>query len=180
MKWLSVILFLVAMLGSSASAYEFSTGKLFLRSVMGPLIHAARFDAIASEATPLAGFVMGIEGEWIVQRPWSLVGAFRPTFASGAIELGMGAGVRYRWDDLGMPLIINASLQLTPSVLVPFGDGMNHFNLGLRHSVGFDYFLMRDLVVGAEFAFDPSWLMTEKIKSFEASVEILASLMVKI
>lgn len=167
-------------LALNAVSYEFSTNKVFLRGVMGPVVNMVRYDAITSEASPAGGLMLGVEAEWVVTKPWALVGGFRPTFSAGFVDLGFSIGARYRWDDLGLPIILNTSLELTPAVLLPFGGGSTHFNIGLRPSIGIDYFLMRDLVIGAQLAFDPSWLVTERFRGFEASIEFLTSLSFKI
>ena len=178
MKSLAILACLLA--STSALSYEFSTGKVFLRVVVGPVVNVFRYDDLSSEASPSAGLMLGLEAEYVVTRPWSLIAGFRPTFSSGSIDLKFGAGAKYRWDNLGMPIILYTALELTPALLVPTTNASTHFNLGIRPSFGADYFVMRDLVLGAQLALDPSMLVTERFRSFEASIEFLLSIMVKI
>lgn len=162
------------------SAYEFSSGKFFLRGVVGPGVNVVRFDEDPNQTTPGAGLILGVEGEYVLDKPWSLIGGVRPSFSPGYVDIGFGAGAKYRWSDLGIPLHVYAALELTPAVLVPTSIGTAHFNLGLRPSFGVDYFLMRDLVLGTQVAFEPSLLWNAPIRSVEATVEFLFGLMYKI
>jgi hypothetical protein len=124
--------------------------------------------------------MLAAEAEYVVSQPWSLIGGFRPTFSAGSIDLKFGAGAKYRWADLGMPIILYSALELTPAVLLPTNGASTHFNIGLRPSFGLDYFVMGDLVLGAQLALDPSFLVTDRFRGFEASIEFLFGIMVKI
>lgn len=162
------------------NAYEFSTGKFFLRGVAGPGVNVVRFDEDPAQNTPGAGLVLGVEGEYVIDKPWSLIGGVRPSFSPGYVDIGFGAGAKYRWSDLGIPLHIYVAMELTPAVLVPTSTGTAHFNVGLRPSFGVDYFLMRDLVLGTQVAFEPSLLWNAPIRRVEATVEFVFGLMYKI
>lgn len=180
MKLKSLIVVACFVSSTSALCYEFSTGKVFLRGAVGPAINVFRYDDLTSEASPSAGLMLAIEGEYIVAQPWALIGGFRPTFSTGSIDLKFGFGARYRWDNLGMPIILSTGLELTPALLVPTNGASTHFNLGIRPSFAAEYFVMRDLVLSAQLALDPSMLVTERFRSFEASIEFLFGVAVKI
>jgi len=174
---ISVFTVLIALFGLSASAYEFSTGKVFVRGAVGPMINVFRYDAIPEQASPSGGLMLSGEVEYVVSKPWSLIGAFRPTFATGAVDLEFGVGGKYRWDNLDVPLVFYTSVELTPALLVPTNGANTHFNLGIRPGAGLDYFVMHNLVVGAQLAVNPSILVDQQFRSFEASIEFLFSVM---
>jgi hypothetical protein len=180
MKPVLLPMFGVMLFCLNAASYEFSTGKVFLRGVFGATVNVFRYDAIPSEASPGAGLMLGLEADYIVTRPWSLIAGFRPSFSPGYVDLGFSVGAKYRWDDVVAPITLYGSLELTPAVLLPVAPSSVHFNMGLRPSFGFEYFLMRDLVVGGQLAIDPSWLVTKRFSSFEGSIDIAGSIMYKI
>lgn len=157
----------------NAASYEYATGKMFVRGVVGATVNVYRYDAIALETTPGAGLLLGVEGEYVIANPWSVSASFRPGFAPGFIDMGFGVGGKYRWNDLGVPLSVSLGVELTPAILVPLSRASSHFNLGVRTAVGVDYFVMNDLVLGAQVAFEPGVLLTERFRSFEASLEVL-------
>jgi hypothetical protein len=171
----SLLIVALSFLSLSASAYEFSTGKFFLRGAVGPTINVFKHDT-----TPGGGLMLSGEVEYVLSKPWSLIGGLRPVFATGSIDLEFGFGGKYRWDNLGVPLVLYSSIELTPAILLPTNGASTHFNLGLRPSVGMDYFVMRDLVVGTQLAIDPSWLVNQQFESFEASIDFLVSVMYRI
>lgn len=176
----NVLAVLVALFSVSSSAYEFSTGKVFVRGAVGPLINVFRYDANPAQATPSGGLMLAGEVEYIVSKPWSVIGGFRPTFATGAIDLEFGVGGKYRWDNLDVPLVLYTSVEVTPALLVPTNGANTHFNLGIRPGAGFDYFVMHNLVVGAQLAVNPSILVDQQFRSFEASIEFLFSVMYEV
>ena len=175
-----VVLNMMCFWAANALAYEFSTGKVFIRGVVGPTVNVVRFDDDANKATPGAGLVIGVETEYVINNPWSVIGGVRPSFTPGYVDLGFGIGAKYRWSDLEVPLIVSASGELTPAVLIPTSTGSSHFNLGVRMSAGVDYFLMSDLAVGLQVAVEPSLLWNAPIRSLEASIEFLAGMMYRI
>ena len=166
----------VLILGIHAHSYEFTTGRVFLRGVVGPTVNVFRCTE-PDEESPGAALMLGVEVDYVVTKPWSLIGGFRPTFSPGFIDLGLSAGAKFRWHDLGTPVIPYVSLEMTTAWLLPVSPSRTHFNWGLRPSVGFDYFLMRDIVVGGQIAINPSWLMTAPLSSFESSIDIMLSVM---
>lgn len=178
-KKLKPIVFAILLLSFGAQAYEFSSGKFFVRGVVGPSINVVRFNSI-TRGTPGAGMVLGVEGEYVIDKPWSMVAGLRPSLSPGFVDIGFGAGVKYRWSDLGVPLIVSTSIEITPAVLIPTATGVAHYNLGLRPSVGLDYFLMHNLVLGLQLAIEPSYILNPSMNSFEASVEFLFGMMYKI
>lgn len=180
MKLNTKVFILAALVSLSASAYEFSTGKLFVRGAVGPMINVFRYDAIPQQATPSGGLMLAGEVEYVVSKPWSVIGGFRPTFATGAIDLEFGVGGKYRWDNLDVPLVLYASVELTPALLVPTNGADTHFNLGIRPGAGLDYFVMHNLIVGAQLAVNPSILIDQQYRKFEASIEFLFSVMYEI
>lgn len=170
----------ICLCSASAFSYEFATEKIFIRGVVGPTINVVRYDLNPADATPGAGLMIGVEAEYVVSKPWSLIGGFRPAFAPGFVDVGFGFGGKYRWDDFDIPINVSTGLELTPSILVPTSNVDSHFNLGLRASLGVDYFVMSNIVLGAQVAFDPSILMNQSMRSFEASIEFLFGVMYKI
>jgi hypothetical protein len=180
MKLNTKAIFMAALVSLSASAYEFSTGKFFVRGAVGPMINVFRYDAIPEQATPSGGLMLAGEVEYVVSKPWSVIGGFRPTFATGAIDLEFGVGGKYRWDNLDVPLVLYGSVELTPALLVPTNGADTHFNLGIRPGAGLDYFVMHNLIVGAQLAVNPSILIDQQYRKFEASIEFLFSVMYEI
>jgi hypothetical protein len=159
-------------LASSASAYDLQPGNWLIRGVIGGSINVVREDS-ASRPTPGAGAMVGFETEYMFDQNWTVLGAIRPVFAPGFVDLGFGLGAKYRWTDVGIPFIPFASVALTPAILIPTGDAKSHFNLGLRPSIGCDYFVMRDLAFGLEAALEPSYLFGSGYRSVELSIDIL-------
>lgn len=162
-------LFLLAL---PLSAYEYKPGEWLLRGVLGKAVYFAQDPATKIDNNILAG----VEVEYMLGSKLSLTGALRPLFANNSVSLGFGAGAKYRFVNREVPLIPFVSLQLTPSVYIPtVSYAKSHFNLGLRPTAGFEYFVARDLCLGIEAAMNPSFVMGGGTSNtMEASFEVLA------
>ena len=160
---------------TSLLAYEINAGNWLLKGVVGPSINLIHEDTTTRE-TPGAGAILGLELDYMLDNSWSVGGAIRPMLTPGFIDLGFGIGAKYRWTQLEMPLIPFVSVSITPAILIPVnGPGTAHINLGLRPTVGCDYFVMRDLSVGVELALEPSILFGSSYhRRIELTVEALA------
>lgn len=163
-------LFLLAL---PLSAYEYKPGEWLLRGVLGRAVYFAQ-----DLTTPviLDNILAGLEVEYMLGSKLSVTGALRPLFANNSVSLGFGAGAKYRFVNKEVPLIPFVSLALTPSVYIPtISYAKSHFNLGLRPTAGFEYFVARDLCLGIEAAMNPSFVMGGgTTNTMEASFEVLA------
>lgn len=167
------LIFLALMASTPLAAYELKRNDWLLRGVTGASINVVREDS-ASRRTPGAGGMVGAEVEYVFDAGWSFTGAVRPVFAPDFVDLGFGLGAKYRWTTAAAPFIPYASLSLTPAVLIPVSaSGSSHFNLGIRPSLGCDYFVMRDLALGLEAALEPSYLFGSGFRSLELTIDIV-------
>ncbi|MES2503522.1 MAG: hypothetical protein V4534_01460 [Myxococcota bacterium] len=163
---------ILGLLATQLSAYEYQPGEWLMRGVLGNSIYF-----IQDSSTGIGdNIVAGIEVETMLDRNWSVGGAFKPTFANNRLALGLGASAKYRFVNKDNPLIPFVSLGLAPSLMIPtIGDGARvHFNLGIRPTAGFEYFVTRDLALGLETAMTPSFLFGKGTTNvMEASIEVL-------
>ena len=162
---------LCSLFAFSASAYDLRPGDWLIRGVTGASINVVREDTVTT-TTPGAGAILGVEAEYMFDNFWAVTGAIRPVVAPGFVDLGFGIGAKYRWTSVVAPFIPYASIAITPAVLIPTDIGGAHFNLGLRPTIGCDYFVMRDLAMGFEVAMEPSALFGA-IRRFELSIDIM-------
>ncbi len=164
---------LLCLLALPVSAYQYKPGEWLLRGILGKSVVFVQ-DPMTQIDTNI---LTGLEVEYMVGPKLSVTGAVRPLFAVRSVSLGFGAGAKYRFVNKEVPLISFVSLQLTPSAYIPTTTGVkSHFNLGLRPTAGFEYFVARDLVLGIEAALNPSFVMGGgTTNNMEASFEVLAS-----
>ncbi|MEI6805213.1 MAG: hypothetical protein WCK49_01735 [Myxococcaceae bacterium] len=156
---------LLCLLALPLSAYEYKSGEWLLRAVLGKAVYFVQADKTVIGDNILTG----VELEYMLDPKFSLTGAVRPLFAVGSVNLGFGAGAKYRFVNKEVPLIPFVSLALTPSVYIPtVGEGSSYFNLGIRPTAGFEYFVARDLSLGIEVALNPNFIKRD------TSFEVLA------
>lgn len=163
-------------LSCAASAYEYHAQDVLLRFVTGPNVNFVREEA----TTPGTGFLIGIEGEYMLDSTWGAFGAFKPVFYPDYMELSLDVGVHYRFVDAQTPFAFNMGVSLVPSVLFSSVTGVTHWNLGLRPELGFDYYVMRELAIGFEVGLTPSLLLNSDVRRFEAAVDVLLGVLWRI
>ena len=163
---------LLCLLALPALAYEYKPNEWLLRAVLGEAVYFVQ-DSTSSIGNNL---LAGVELEYMMGSKFSLTGAMRPLFATSSVVLGFGFGAKYRFVNKEVPLIPFVSLALTPSIYIPTtAFGRSHFNLGLRPTAGFEYFVARDLALGIEAALNPSFLISGgTTNAMECSFEVLA------
>lgn len=171
MKKIIVLLCLLALPGF---AYEYKANEWLIRGVLGGAVYFVQDNSTRLGA---GSILTGVEAEYLLSPRFSVTGAFRPLFATNSMSLGFGAGVKYRFADKDVPIVPFVSVALTPSVFIPTSTSgpKSHFNLGLRPTAGFEYFVARDLALGIEAALNPSFVMgSGTSRTMEASFEVLA------
>ena len=165
------IMFLLGLLSIPVLAYEYKPGEWILRAVLGKSVYFVQ-DPMTHVSD---GILSGVEVEYLLSPNWSVQGAVRPLFSSMSVILGFGIGAKYRFVNKDSPLIPFVSLGLTPYVYIPTtAYSKAHFDLGLRPTGGFEYFVARDLALGLEAALNPSFVMGGATSNvMEASFEVL-------
>lgn len=162
---------LLSMLALNAFSYEYKPAEWLIRGVLGNAVYF-----VQDPNTNIGNnILLGVEVEYMLSSNLSVTGALRPLFAKQAVVLGFGAGAKYRFFSREMPLVPFVSLGLTPSVYISTSSyGSSHFNLGLRPTGGFEYFVSRDLSLGLEAVLNPSFVMGGNTSNvMESSVEVL-------
>lgn len=157
-----------------ARAYTVKGGDFLIRPVVGASVNVLRLD-VATRATPPAGLLVGVDADYAITGEWNVTGTLRPVLAPGFIDTQIGVGAKYRLLATEAPLIPYASLLGTFALGAPLKYGDAHLNLGARLALGADYFVMRDLAVGAEVSLEPSFLAVP-LAALEVSAEALVGL----
>jgi len=171
----SVIFTVAALLFSSVSyAYELNPEDWLLHIGVGPSVNLVREEA-TSKKSPGAGLLFSADLEYMLDDSWSALAGVRPMLTPGFVDMGFSVGAKYRWTKEVLPFIPFASVSVTPAILLPLSSpGTTHFNVGLRPTVGCDYFVMRNLAVGVELALEPSLILISGADSwFEFTVDFL-------
>lgn len=148
-------LFVMLFFAMQATGYEFAERDFSIQGFLGPSLNFIRYDVVTKE-TPYSGFLVGIGMDWVWREQVSLIGMFRPVFADGALDVGVGFGAKYRAVGFDIPLFPYASGMVTGSFLFPLKVAARHTNLGLRSALGLDYFLAERFFVSLEVALEPS------------------------
>lgn len=157
-----------------AHAYTVRDGDLLLRPVVGASVNVLRLD-VATRATPPAGLLVGLDLDYAITGEWNVAASLREVLAPGFLDTQLGVGVKYRLLATEAPLIPYASLLATFAFGAPLKYGDAHLNVGGRLALGADYFVMRDLAVGAEVSLESS-LLAVPLPALEVSAEALAGL----
>jgi hypothetical protein len=172
-RWLGLVAIAIASLcvASPASAYTVRGGDLLLKPVMGASVNVLRLE-VATRDTPAGGMLTGVELDYAITGEWAVTAGLRPVLSPGFVDTGLAVGGKYRLIATDAPLIPYASAALTTALGVPLQYGDAHLNMGLRAGIGADYFVLRDLAVGIEFAGEGS-LLAVPLATFEVTPEAL-------
>lgn len=171
---LCALVALVLASAGEARAYTVQGGDLLIRPVVGASVNVLRLD-VATRATPPAGLLVGIDADYAITGEWNVAATLRPVLAPGFVDTQLGVGAKYRLLATEAPLIPYASLLGTFALGAPLKYGDAHLNVGARLALGADYFVMRDLAVGAEVSFEPSFLAVP-LAALEVTAEALVGL----
>ncbi|MEI6806812.1 MAG: hypothetical protein WCK49_09960 [Myxococcaceae bacterium] len=165
------IAWLLCLVALPIFSYEYKPTQWLVRGIVGNSIYFVK----DSRTIVDNNIVSGVEFEYMMDSNWSLISAARPLFAINSLSLEFGLGAKYRFVNHQSPFVPFVSLALTPSVFFPTtASSKPHFNLGLRPTAGFEYFVGNDLALGIEAAFNPSFVMGGgTTKTLEATFEIL-------
>jgi hypothetical protein len=158
----------------TAEAYTVKGGDLLVRPVVGASVNVLRLD-VATRATPPAGMLVGVEADYAITGEWNVAASLREVLAPGFLDTQLGLGAKYRLLATEAPLIPYASLLATFAFGAPLRYGDAHLNVGARLALGTDYFVMRDLAVGAEVSLEPSFLAAP-LAALEVTAEALVGL----
>lgn len=152
-------------------SYEYKPKQWLWRAIVGNSVYFVK----DSRTLMTNGILSGVEVEYMLDSNFSVTSAFRPLFATNSLEIGFGFGAKYRFVGKKSRLVPFVGFGLTPSVFMPTtASSKPHFNLGLRPTAGFEYFVARNLALGIEAALNPSFVMGGGTKNtMEATVEVL-------
>lgn len=170
----ALVLALGLFAAGSAGAYTVRSGDFLLRPVVGASVNVFRLD-VATRATPPAGLLVGLEADYAITGEWNVSASLREVLAPGFLDTQLGVGAKYRLLATEAPLIPYASLLATFAFGAPLQYGDAHLNVGARLALGADYFVLRDLAIGAEVSLEPSFLAAP-LPALEVTAEALAGL----
>jgi hypothetical protein len=170
----ALLVLVVLAAASPAAAYTVKGGDLLLRPVVGASVNVLRLEA-ATRATPAGGMLLGVDLDYAITGEWSVTGSLRPVLSPAFVDNQVGVGAKYRLLATEAPLIPYESAMLTAALGVPLKHGDAHVNAGARIAVGADYFVLRDLAVGAEIGAEGA-LLAAPLLALEASAEALVGL----
>ena len=166
-----VLIFCFLFLSMKSVAYDFMPGDWFLTPKAGAVINVARYKALFS-STPEFGFLVGADLDYMVSEQTGIYGSLTPYFAADNINVGFGAGVKYRIIDWLNPVILYGSAGASGGFLFSLDkNGKIHANIGLKLGVGFEYFILRNLAIDFVIDLKPSVMLMAGKTSFEFSIE---------
>ncbi len=156
----------------AAHAYSVDGGNVIVRPVLGVSINALRLEAATRKSAP-GGLLTGLDLDFSINGPLNLSAFVRPVVFVGFVDVQVGLGGKYRVTGLGTPFVPYASAMVTAAGATQLRwVTMPHANVGARAALGVDYFVMKDLAVGAEAATEASALLYPMLYP-EVTVEAL-------
>ena len=168
---IGLVVIAAALSAAPAQAYRLESGDQMVRVNAGGSFNFVRHRLVSRE-TPAAVLSIGAAYGFAFTDSFSVIGALRPGFADGYVDLPLSAGVRYRFPGLDAPLIPYGSVEGVFALGVPLGPPPLHLNAGVRAALGVDYFITGNFGVGLEFAMETGPLFAPAFE-LESSAELL-------
>jgi hypothetical protein len=174
-----IITYLFFILCIDLFGYEIHEKNMFLRPELGANINVLRITD-NNYYTPQALMVIGLQYEYVLIPQISIITGIKTDFVADFVGLEFIGGAKFRPFIFDFPLMPYVSIALTPAFLFPINGSDIHFNLGLRPSIGVDYFFIRDLALGLEVMFNPSVAFVANKTYAEVSTGVLLGFMCRI
>ena len=163
------IILLLAILSSSAFGYKMEGGQYFIASGIGANVNVVRFLGNDNK-TPKVEMPMYATLDYSIDQNISVFVTIAPQFGGSSIGIKFQGGARYWMSRLVAPYVPFVGLALTPAFLFPTDKKKTHFNIGITPSLGINYFVMADFLVGMHADFNPSYAFIDGQRKFEFAV----------
>ncbi len=163
------LVFILLLLSQNAVAYRMIGGDLFLGGALGAQVNVVRKHE-GENQTPKGALPFIVHADYAIDENWGVNAAFSTQFSPGALGFSGTLGAKYWFSYFNAPYIPYVGIGMAPLYFTPIEQGNKEFKLGVPVDLGFQFFLLANLLMGIKLQMVPVILFGDQTPKTEFSV----------